>query len=482
MAKTNYNEIKVAAARTALFNDIKNVVEEINIHDVLKLSSGENLPTHKMIPGNYPVFGGGGETGLTHNIFNVDIETLAIGRVGARCGCVFKVPKQSWVTDNALFANSIDDRFEIDYLIHYLNYVDLNQYANRAAQPVISLKRISSIAIPLVAREKQIAFVKILDDIENGKINFGEYYSELNKALKSVDRINELQDELSHQLTLLSNLNQAILQEAVQGKLVPQDPNDEPASELLKRIKAEKAKSGKKEKPLPPIKPEDLPAGKAGIPFEIPENWIWCRLGELSLHSEAGKSYHAEVISAKNSEWGVIKTSAITSGKFIEEENKRLPIQNENLEKIRIKKGDIIFCRASGSKGLAGKSCLVELEPTSKLILSDKSIRFIFSEFVYSPYIQIYNSTYFATDYYNKLGTGKSTSMNNIVRDDFNKLPIPLPPLSEQKRIVAAIEKQFALTRQLKEKVIANQQATKQLLKALLHQAFEVREVEEVNN
>jgi type I restriction enzyme S subunit len=73
-------------------------------------------------------------------------------------------------------------------------------------------------------------------------------------------------------------LNQAILQEAVQGKLVPAPSlleragGEASASELLKRIKAEKAKSGKKEKPLPPIKPEE-------IPFEIPENWVWCKVG-----------------------------------------------------------------------------------------------------------------------------------------------------------------------------------------------------------
>jgi type I restriction enzyme, S subunit len=91
---------------------------------------------------------------------------------------------------------------------------------------------------------------------------------------KQGNKINSLKKEYSYQLTQLENLNQAILQEAVQGKLVKQDPKDEPASELLKRIKAEKAKSGKKEKPLPPIKPEE-------IPFEIPENWVWCRLGEV---------------------------------------------------------------------------------------------------------------------------------------------------------------------------------------------------------
>ena len=89
--------------------------------------------------------------------------------------------------------------------------------------------------------------------------------------------------ELTFQLTQLENLNQAILQEAVQGKLVPQNPADEPASELLKRIKAEKAKSGKKEKSLPPIKPEE-------IPFEIPESWVWCRLGEITNYGSSPKA------------------------------------------------------------------------------------------------------------------------------------------------------------------------------------------------
>jgi hypothetical protein len=90
MKKVNYLEIKVAAARTAFFSNIKDIIEEINIHDALKLSSGENLPTNKMIVGKFPVFGGGGSTSLTHNAYNVDFETLAIGRVGARCGCVLK--------------------------------------------------------------------------------------------------------------------------------------------------------------------------------------------------------------------------------------------------------------------------------------------------------------------------------------------------------------------------------------------------------
>lgn len=443
MAKTNYNEIKVAAARTALFNNIKNVVEEINIHDVLKLSSGENLPTHKMIAGNYPVFGGGGETGLTHNIFNVDFETLAIGRVGARCGCVFKVPKKSWVTDNALYALSFDKRFLLEYLIHYLNYVDLNQYANRAAQPVISLKRISSISFPLIDEERQKAFISIIEQVENGETHFGEKYSELNNALKSVDRINELQDELSYQLTLLENLNQAILQEAVQGKLVKQDPNDEPASELLKRIKAEKAKSGKKEKPLPPIKTDE-------IPFEIPESWVWCRLGEIiSISSGDGlTSYQMD----KSGSIPVYGGNGI----------------NGHHSKFNIESKRIVI-------GRVGAYCGAVHITEDKAWVTDNAFVVSFSES---------NIDFDWLSYFLKaLDLNKMSYKGNqpvISGTRVYPLFVPLPPLSEQKRIVAVIEKQLAKIKQLKEHVIANQQATEQLLKALLHKAFEVREVETI--
>ncbi len=85
--------------------------------------------------------------------------------------------------------------------------------------------------------------------------------------------------ELTHQQTLVQKLRQQFLQEAVQGQIVPQDTSDEPASLLLQKIKAEKErlvkeKNIKKDKDLPEIKAEE-------IPFEIPEGWVWCRLGEI---------------------------------------------------------------------------------------------------------------------------------------------------------------------------------------------------------
>lgn len=465
MAKTNYSEVKISAARTALFNNIKDVIEEINIHEVLKLSSGVNLPTHQMIDGKFPVFGGGGSTNLTHNNFNVDFGTLAIGRVGARCGCVYKVPKQSWVTDNALYALTFDERFNLDYLIHYLNYVDLNQYANRAAQPVISLKRISSIHFPLVTKEKQLEFVEIIYQVEQGKTSFGNDYTELNNALNSVDSINQLQVELNFQLTQLENLNQAILQEAVQGKLVAQDATDEPASELLKRIKSEKAKSGKKEKPLPLIKPED-------IPFEIPASWVWCRLGEISNIVRGGSPRPAGDKTYYDGSIPFLKVGDLTDGNDVYLYKHTFTIKEAGLYKTRFVEANTLMLTNSGATLGYPKICTF---PTT---FNDGIAAFLdLSEDFDKVYLFYFLKS--LTNWFLKEAS-RGQGQPNLNTDIIGFTPFPIPPKQEQKRIVAEIEKQLAKTKQLKEHIISNQQATEQLLKALLHQAFEVEEMEEL--
>ncbi len=245
---------------------------------------------------------------------------------------------------------------------------------------------------------------------------------------------------IDYQLSQLENLNQAILQEAVQGKLVPQDPKDEPASELLKRIKVEKAKSGKKEKPLPPIKSEE-------IPFEIPKNWVWCRLGEIVDMIYGDSLTKAQCIDG--AEYPVFGSNGIV-GYF---------------NKYLTDKRTIVV----GRKGSAGALNVCNTPSWTTDV---------------AYYIEESECLDFDFTYYllkslklEELGKGIKPGVN---RNEAYNIPIPLPPLAEQKRIVAEIEKQFTKTKQLKEQIISNQQATEQLLKALLHQAFEVREMEEV--
>lgn len=277
---------------------------------------------------------------------------------------------------------------------------------------------------------------------------------------------NQLNEHISHQLTLLENLNQAILQEAVQGKLVPQSPNDEPASELLKRIKEEKlnrhavSTRAKKIKELPPIKPEE-------IPFEIPENWVWCRLGEIctkvtdGFHHTPKKLSEGKIyISATHIRDGGIKWDECL---FISEID-----HNDLYKKASPQKGEILITNRGAG---CGTPVIIDIDDEfsfQNAALIGFNQELICNKFLF--YFILKSRSEIMETFVNG---GLQPMLSNVV---LSTIPIPLPPLSEQKRIVAEIEKQFALTQQLKEKVLANQQATEQLLKALLHQAFEVKE------
>lgn len=296
------------------------------------------------------------------------------------------------------------------------------------------------------------------------------YFPETTKEQKAIAlhffekeaKFNQLNEHISYQLTQLENLNQAILQEAVQGKLVKQDTKDEPASELLKRIKAEKAKSGKKEKPLPPIKPEE-------IPFEIPENWVWCRLGEIAKQINDG-THHTPKYVKEGIPFLSIKD--ISGGK-IDFSNTKFITLEEHLELIKRckpEKNDILFCRI----GTLGRPSIIETDTEFSIFVSLGLIKTYFDIYDIKYLKYVLESPLLYYQYQKIKADGIHTPKLNL--KDVPNLLIPLPPLSEQKRIVAEIEKQLAKTKQLKELVLANQAATEQLLKALLHQAFEVRE------
>ncbi len=298
----------------------------------------------------------------------------------------------------------------------------------------------------------------------------------LDQQLEIVERISDSQaklktltKEIVHQQTYLQRLRQAILQEVVRGKLTKQDPTDEPATELLKRIKTEKEKlikAGKlkKEKELPPITDDE-------IPFELPKGWAWCRLGEIVLKSEAGKSLVCDKRPAEINEWGIIKVSAMSWGKFDEQENKVLPKGVRPFVEYKINEGDYLISRAN-TEELIGKSVIVG-ELQANLLLSDKSIRIKFSDFVDNHYINFYNNSLIAREYYKRVASGTSDSMKNITREQMYLLPLPLPPLAEQQRIVAKVQQLQRHLSQLEVQVQQSRQYAEQLLQSVLKEAFE---------
>ena len=281
-----------------------------------------------------------------------------------------------------------------------------------------------------------------------------------------------LSSELNTQLSYLKQLRQAFLQEAMQGKLCLTElvgANAETGQQLLEKIKAEKAqlikdKKLKKEKELPPIKPEE-------IPFEIPENWVWCRLGELLMFSEAGKSYKCIETPIARCEWGVIKVSAVSWDDFLEDKNKLYSVDKPDDISAQIHEGDFLISRANTSE-LVGKSVVVK-SISKNLLLSDKTIRFKFSNFISPDYINLCNNSKHARVYYAKMGTGSSPSMKNITREHMKCLLIPLPPFKEQNLIVARIELLNQTCNELEESIKQSQVQNEQLLQQVLKEALE---------
>lgn len=153
--------------------------------DLFKLSSGEGLSQKNIVSGDYPVYGGNGVNGY-HNEYLFKESKVIIGRVGAKCGCVHKSYEKSWITDNALYISNKKKSFNDDYMIHLLKFIDLNKYANKNAQPVISGEKIYSIRIAMPDVNEQDKIVEILLSVDTqieGYENKKAKLEELKKGL-----------------------------------------------------------------------------------------------------------------------------------------------------------------------------------------------------------------------------------------------------------------------------------------------------------
>ncbi|WP_018166599.1 restriction endonuclease subunit S, partial [Streptococcus minor] len=240
-------------------------------------------------------------------------------------------------------------------------------------------------------------------------------------------------------------LKASILQRAMEGKLVPQDPTDEPASELLKRIKVEKEKliadgkikRDKKETELfrgadgkPYEKLADGTVKKVEVPYEIPDSWEWVRLRSISQRINYG--YTASAESKGNAKF--LRITDIQNGKVNWNRVPYCSISREKLDNYILYPGDIVIARTGGT---IGKSFLIEqVEHTS--VYASYLIRLqLFPKI--EKYIKIFLESNFYWQQLSDVSMG--TGQSNVNGTNLSNLIIPLPPLAEQKRIVAQIER-----------------------------------------
>ena len=226
-------------------------------------------------------------------------------------------------------------------------------------------------------------------------------------------------------------LKASILQYAIQGKLVEQRPEEGTGEELYQQIQAEKQrliqeKKIKKEKPLAEISEDE-------IPFDIPESWKWCYIGELFLHN-TGKAQNST-----GSQNGTIRKFITTSNLYWDEFDftkvKEMPFTDKELERCTVQKGDLLVCEG----GDCGRSAVWKYDEEVCIQNHVHRLR------PYQP-VDIY---YFYYLFYLYKNTGKlrgrGVAIQGLSNDAIHRVIVPLPPFAEQKRIVAKIEELLPL-------------------------------------
>ena len=310
------------------------------------------------------------------------------------------------------------------YLLYFLmaskkTFIEMGE---GGAQPNISREKIVAFRFPLPPLAEQKRIVAKIEELLPKVEEYG-------KAQEALDKLNE---------ELPERLKNSILQEAIEGRLVPQDSNDEPASALLERIREEKkqlVKEGKlKKKDL-----EETPISEDEIPFKIPESWKWVRLGAISKLI-GGFAFKSHEYTPEGSR--VIRISDISEEGFVNKNVVRYPYDTK-LNQYVIIKNDILMAMTGGT---VGKSLFVRELPEKTMLLNQR-VALIRCNAVFTDYINyVLKSRYIQ----NIICMAKNSTNDNISMADIYNFEIPLPPLAEQKRIVAKIEEVFAEIDKLK--------------------------------
>lgn len=385
--------------------------EWCRLRDVLSVKSGEFLNVRSLNEElNYPVYGGNGING-TYNKYNVESDTLIIGRVGFYCGSIHKTFSKAWVTDNALIVTFANNNLYVDYLQYVLRWLNIRTTSNSTAQPVVSGKGIYPLLFPLPPLAEQHRIVAKIEELLPKVEEYG----------KAQDALNKLNEELPERL------KKSILQEAIEGRLVPQDPNDEPASVLLNKIRQEKAqlvKAGKLKKSAL----KEIPFSEDEKPYEIPDSWEWCKLGWIGDWGAGATPTkgNPEYYDKGTIPW--LRTGELNNGYVYDSEIKVTPKALEKCSLRMCEVGDVLIAMYGAT---IGKVAIAGIKLTTNQACCACTPYGIYNK--YLLYYLMASKKIF-------IEMGEGGAQPNISREKIVAFPFALPPLAEQKRIVTKIE------------------------------------------
>ena len=378
------------------------------IGEVFNLQAGKNISANDIheYSQNFPYacYGGNGIRGYVSD-YNRDGKFPIIGRQGALCGNVNFAEGKFYATEHAVVVTCFAG-VNVEWTRYVLEAMNLNQYATATAQPGLSVATVNEVEFMLPPLNEQC--------------RIAEFIANCFEAIESLTtQTNDLRLNLDRAKSKILDL-------AIHGKLVPQDSNDEPASELLKRINPKAIASC------------DNP--HYAEPYRLPHGWTWIELGKLAVDSADGpfgsnlKKEHYTT----NNEVRIIQLSNIGENGWRDENTKYTTFEHlSEISRSEVKSGDIVIAKMMP----AGRAILCP-NFDLKYVLSSDAVKFVLPEGICNEYIlNSINSSVFREQVYDNVQgvTRVRTSLQKL-----RTYVLPIPPYNEQLRIVEKVNELFS--------------------------------------
>ena len=379
-------------------------------------------------------FGGNGIRGFVED-FNRSGDFPLIGRQGALCGNINRATGEFYATEHAVVVNGFG-LTDVSWQCFMLTALNLNQYATATAQPGLAVSKIVEVLAPIPPLVEQR---RIVERVER-----------LMPLVEEYGRLEDEREELDTSLT--DRLHKSVLHVAVQGKLIAQDPLDEPASELLERIREERRQLIAEKKLKVPKDGESViyRASDGGyyekridakgresepvcideeIPFEIPESWEWCRLGSLvtnRLQIKPSDTFcYIDIASIDNLNQCLSSEEQILTAE-------KAPSRARKPVEI----GDVLY---STVRPYLHNACIIDKEFSYQPIASTGFAALVHPNGYSERFLLNYLISPIFDEYANSSENSKGVAYPAINDDRLYKALIPIPPFAEQRRIVEQV-------------------------------------------
>lgn len=457
------------------------------IANLFNVVYGKGLPTSKLTDSGYDVFGANGIIGK-YKTYSYEESQLLVSCRGAYSGKANLSPPKCFITSNTLVLENSWNNLSQKFYYYSISAADKSQIVTGSAQPQVTATNLNPFLIsipPLQEQHRIVAKVDELmllcDDLEQqteASIDANATLVEVllttltesadaNELAQNWARVSEHFDTLFTTEQSIEALKQTVLQLAVMGKLVPQNPNDEPASVLLEKVAEKKErlvkeKKIKKEKPLPSIsKDEKL--------FDIPNGWEWAKLEDIVI-IQSGITKGRKLTGRELIAVPYLRVANVQRGHLLLDSMQLVEIPVEEVDKYEVLSRDLLITEG-GDWDKVGRTAIWNNELPYVAHQNHIFKARIFLEIQNELWLETYLNSPYARSYF--AGSSKqTTNLASINKTQLRRCLVVLPPLSEQQRIMTKLDELIQICDQLSTKLKLSQTTQVQLTDALFEQAL----------